>query len=286
MSFAIVVDTTADLTPEEYRDLSVTYVPLSIEVGGEVLKDQAEMSSEEFYERMSASETLPKSGQPSPLDFKDAFQAQADNGHDAVISLHIAPALSGTISSSEMGAERVEVAVSVIDSCTAAAGLGLLTLMAAHMRDEGRTVQETVDAVNAAKMHDHFFVACDSLDNLLAGGRMTADQVESLNVLNIKPVFMIDTDGMLKVIDKAKGMNGVLKKFVEKVKELTEQEGTQVLRFTHTNNPAAVEKLKALLASEGVEYVDGGTCLCGATVATHLGLGAVGVAALPQKLYV
>lgn len=60
MSFAIVVDSVADLSEEECARFGITSVPLSVEVGGETFKDQAEISSEEFYDKMIASDTLPK----------------------------------------------------------------------------------------------------------------------------------------------------------------------------------------------------------------------------------
>mgnify|MGYP003167818182 FL=1 len=46
MSFAIVVDSVADLSEEECARFGITSVPLSVEVGGETFKDQSEISSE------------------------------------------------------------------------------------------------------------------------------------------------------------------------------------------------------------------------------------------------
>lgn len=32
-----------------------------------------------------------------------------------------------------------------------------------------------------------------------------------------------------------------------------------------------------------IDYIDAGTCPCGATVATHLGIGAVGIGFMPDR---
>ena len=85
MSFAIVVDSVADLSEEECARFGITSVPLSVEVGGETFKDQAEISSEEFYDKMIASDTLPKSSQPSPSEFMDIYNALASEGADEII---------------------------------------------------------------------------------------------------------------------------------------------------------------------------------------------------------
>ena len=53
MSFAVVVDSTCDFTQEEYKALDVHMVPLSVLIDGETFKDQVEITSEQFYERMA-----------------------------------------------------------------------------------------------------------------------------------------------------------------------------------------------------------------------------------------
>ena len=49
MGFAVVVDSTLDMSAEEYQALNITMVPLNILVGEDEFKDQVEISSEEFY---------------------------------------------------------------------------------------------------------------------------------------------------------------------------------------------------------------------------------------------
>ena len=60
MGFAVVVDSTLDMSAEEYQALNITMVPLNILVGEDEFKDQVEISSEEFYERMGEATELPK----------------------------------------------------------------------------------------------------------------------------------------------------------------------------------------------------------------------------------
>ncbi len=60
MGFAVVVDSTLDMSAEEYQALNITMVPLNILVGEDEFKDQVEISSEEFYKRMSEAAELQK----------------------------------------------------------------------------------------------------------------------------------------------------------------------------------------------------------------------------------
>lgn len=94
MSFAVVVDSTCDFTQEEYKALDVHMVPLSVLIDGETFKDQVEITSEQFYERMANSEGLPQSSQPTPYDFEQMYNALAEQGYEGVIAIHIAGVLS------------------------------------------------------------------------------------------------------------------------------------------------------------------------------------------------
>lgn len=286
MGFAIVTDSTCDLSADEYASLNITMVPLSILVGEETFKDQVDISSQEFYERMAASETLPQTSQPTPYDFKQVYEQLAAQGADGILSVHIAGALFGTVNSARAAAEEVDIPVRVLDASAAGAtaSLGIVTKLACQMRDAGTSLSDTAEKVDELFHKSCFLVAPETLENLLKGGRLSADQVKTASLLNIKPIFSFDEGGVLGAFGKAKGMRGVVKAFVEEIQKHTEEQGKQCVRFCHTGNEKLVDDLKAALVDADVDYIDFGTCLCGATVATHLGAGALGVGMVAAAL--
>ena len=257
--------------------------PLNILVGEDEFKDQVEISSEEFYKRMGEAAELPKTAQPAPFDFVQAYERLAHEGCEGIISLHIAGVLSGTVESARTAAGQVDVDVRVIDSacCTAQAALQVKQLCA--LRDAGATLDEAQAAIEALAPKTQFLVACDTLENLLKGGRLSADQVKNASLLNIKPIFTFNETGVLVAFGKAKGMRGVIKQYVQNAQKRTEEQGKQRIRFCHVANEQGVEDLRSALNEAGVEYVDEGSSPCGATVATHLGLGALGIAFAPAE---
>lgn len=283
MSFAVVVDSTADLSMDEYRSNGITMIPLTIQVGGKEYKDQTEISSEEFYDRMAASEELPKTAAPAPYDFAQAYQALAQQGYDHIISLHIASVLSGTVESARLAASQVDVPVTVIDTAGGGASLGILALKACELRDADIPFEKALASIKECVADFRFLIACDSLENLLKGGRLSADQVKNASLLNIKPIFTFDERGVLVAYDKAKGMSGVVKHYVKEIQKRTEASGLQEVRFYHTRNREVVNEVRAHLQAAGIEYIDKGDGACGATVATHIGLGAVGIACLTHR---
>lgn len=283
MKFAIVVDSTCDFTQEEYENLNIHMIPLSVLVDGETFKDQTEISSEEFYERMATAENLPQSSQPTPYEFEQLFNSLSEQGYDGVISMHIAGVLSGTIESARIAAKEVSIDVRVVDAMRAGAtaSMALVVEQICKMRDEGATLDEAEAKAKVLFDKAEFLVAPETLENLLKGGRLSADQVKNASLLNIKPIFTFNEKGILMAYGKAKGMRGVIKTFVGEVEKRTAEQGTLRLRFCHSGNIKPIEDMKQALADANIEYVDGGTCPCGAIIATHLGPGALGVGILP-----
>ena len=260
-------------------------VPLSVLIDGETFKDQFEISSEQFYERMAAAENLPQSSQPTPYDFEQMYNALAEKGYDGVIAIHIAGVLSGTIESSRAAAEQVDIDVRVLDGARAGATapVALVVEQICKMRDEGATLDEAEAKAKELLATAEFLVAPETLENLLKGGRLSADQVKNASLLNIKPIFTFNEKGILNAYGKAKGMRGVIKTFVSEVENRTNEHGTLRIRFCHSGNLKPIEDMKAALAEAGIEYIDGGTCPCGAIISTHLGPGALGIGILPAN---
>ena len=184
MSFAVVVDSTCDFTQEEYKALDVHMVPLSVLIDGETFKDQVEITSEQFYERMANSEGLPQSSQPTPYDFEQMYNALAEQGYEGVIAIHIAGVLSGTIESSRTAAEQVDIDVRVLDGARAGATASVALAVAeiCKMRDEGATLDEAEAKAKELLAKAEFLVAPETLENLLKGGRLSADQVKNASL--------------------------------------------------------------------------------------------------------
>ncbi len=278
MSFAIVADSTCDLSAQELEDLGVTMIPLTIDVDGGSYLDQVEISSAEFYERMAAAEELPRTACPKPFDFMELYKKKQAEGYDGVLVINIAETLSGTVGSARLAAKDVDVPVEVIDTMGATMQAFLVLQKAVECRDAGMSLVDAAAAARAFVDDTTFFIACDTLENLLKGGRLAQEDAIAATKLNVKPVFTFDEQGRIKPFDKARGMNGARKSMVAALQQEQARKGCLRIRFGHANAPKEVEKLKQAVVEAGIDFVDCGTCLCGATIGTHLGAGALGLA--------
>ena len=57
-------------------------VPLTIRFGTEELVDREELSTKEFWDRVTTGPDMPETAAPSPGTFQETFLAAAEAGHD------------------------------------------------------------------------------------------------------------------------------------------------------------------------------------------------------------
>src|SRR5450631_2258305 len=136
-SAGVVTDSTADLPPDVQERYGLGMVPLVVNWDGQTFRDNVDLSTADFYQRLRVSKTLPKTGAPSLAAFEAAFREQLTH-HDAVISINLASRLSGTYEVARRAAESVDPQrISVIDSGSVSICLGWLAEMAAGLAQQG-----------------------------------------------------------------------------------------------------------------------------------------------------
>ena len=117
----------------------------------------------------------------------------------------------------------------------------------------------------------------------MRGGRLPAEAAEQMGLLNIRLILTLAQDGSVVPFDKAKGLKGAVARCVDAIAAYEKEHGAVSLRYVHTRNEAAVEKLADALRDAGVTVVKSHVHACGATIATHLGMGAACVAVAPAQ---
>src|ERR687894_2500515 len=140
---AIVTDSTAYLPAELIERHGVHVVPLYVVFEGDRPVPEVEITDyDRFFEGLRSSERLPTTSQPSVGDFTSAYEPHLADGRE-VVSIHISGGLSGTPEAARQAKEALErdgkggERVRVVDSETAAGGLGMTVLAAAHAASAG-----------------------------------------------------------------------------------------------------------------------------------------------------
>lgn len=200
MKTRIIVDSTADLTPE-YKERVYT-VPLTVNFGTEEYIDGVTIDHKTFYEKLIESDVLPTTSQATPDAFMKEFEKAREAGEAAVV-ITLASKFSGTYQSAMIAAEDYEN-IYIVDSTSAAMGSGILVEMAFRLLDEGKSAAEIAAVIEEEKKKIVVVALVDTLEYLKKGGRISKTVAFAGGVLNIKPVLSV-IDGEISMLGKARG---------------------------------------------------------------------------------
>lgn len=276
----IVTDSTADLTFDLVERYGITVVPLEVLVEGKAYKDKIDISNDEYYDILRSAKNLPTTSQPSPAVFAEVYRALAAEGAEHIISIHISSDLSGTYQSSVLAAGLVADTVRVhnFDSRTATMGLGLIVLSVCRMVEAGKSLEEVLEFTQQIIQKSDLYFLLDSLDNLHKGGRIGKASHLVGSLLNIKPVLNLH-DGVISAYEKVRGNkdNKALERLIAILAEKIDPNKKLYCAVGYCDNKKVadymVEKLRSQVQCDEFIYMQ-----IGSVVATHIGMGAVGLA--------
>lgn len=274
----VVTDSTADLPAELASALQISVVPCQLLWENETYLDGVDIPPSEFYRRLASSRELPRTSAPPVGAFLDVYQRLLDGeGADAVVSLHVAGSLSGTMNAAWAAAQCLPnpERVAVLDSGQVSMGLGWATVEAARMAGVGASQIEVAQGVQALRSRLRTVAMIDTLDNLYRGGRI--NQISALlgMALRIKPLVSLDS-GRLTVWAKVRSRSRALQALIARVRSWGPLAEMAVLHAGAEDlGLALARQLRDLFLEREARVLPAGSALT-----SHLGLGAVGVCAL------
>lgn len=276
---AIVTDSTADIPPAIAVERGVTVVPLAVSFGSETFVD-GELSQPDFFARMQRAAELPKTSQPSPGQFAEAYENALQTA-TTVVSVHISHHLSGTIEAARQAATEFGDRVHVFDSRNLSWGLALQVMEAARMAGQGSGAEAILDRLAQARERVRLIVGLDSLDNLARGGRIGRVSAFLGSMLNLKVTLTVDENGEFQPVARSRGERAALEHTLAWVNEKMGSARRGTFAVGHAMGLERAEKLAQAIrdryeVDELVVY-EAGSAIC-----THTGTG-WGVALLPAE---
>ena len=281
MSFAIITDSTSDISPARAQELGIYVIPLHVIIEGEDLLDQVQITAQEYVARMAGSEQLPHTSQPSAGEFKELFDRVRADGHDSAIFISLCSEWSACYANASLTAETHELDVRCIDSRTGSGAEGLLVEYALAMREDGRSLDETEAQIRATLPDAHLLLIPRTLENLVKNGRAPKLAGQLTQMLNIRLAVSPEwKSGEIKAIKKGRGAKRIVTNtMADCLAFLAEYPGSSVRVLT---TGAAEEQELVNEALAGQDYVDAGTGPIGCTIATHVGVDAIAISYCPR----
>ena len=278
---AVVTDSAAALPADWVAacagDGRLTVIPMPVMVGAEIY-GEGEDDITETIALALASGTSVKTSRPSPGQFEQAFLAAERRGYEAVVSIHISGALSGTADSARLAAGRVGIPVEILDSETVGMAQGMAVQAAVVAAADGgdAAAVRALAEEQLARTKVYFYVP--SLEQLRRGGRIGAAASLLGTMLAIKPILAVD-GGKIVPLEKVRSAA----KAVARLEEIaaadaaSRPDGQARLAVHHFGNPAEAEGLATRLAAALPHCPPAQISSLPAVLAAHAGLGVLAV---------
>jgi len=266
--FRVVTDSTADLPPAWRERYGIEVVPLKVLFGNETFRDGVDLTGDQFFAKLEASQQLPTTSAPSPGDFAAVYQRLSEEC-DGVVSIHLGSNLSATCESARLGAETIEgFPVHVVDSKSTTMAIAFLCQVAAESADLATAVSVVSERIGKLGI----LALLDTMRFIQMGGRISKIQYLLGSMLDVKPLLKLD-GGEIKPLDRtrtrAKAIPGM-------VQRLMEEGPLERLAVMHGSAPEDAAKLRDQIRREmpGMEIEIG---QIGAVLGTHTGPRALGL---------
>jgi DegV family protein with EDD domain len=201
--FAVVTDSTAYLTEEQFKEFGIKRASLNI-IAGDKTYRELEMVNADVYKLFEEGHKLTTS-QPSPGEFLSIFEELIKQGYEFIFVIVIAQPLSGTYQSAKLAVNMMDdpSLIHVFENNMAAFGVEMHLLRLMDYFKEDLSKDEIIERVQ--KNIDHSKLVMTSLDlvSLIKSGRVSKAKGIIGSLLRVKPVVRME-EGKLNLFHVAR----------------------------------------------------------------------------------
>lgn len=257
MSFAVITDSTSDLSNEIREKYSIDYCQMEFSLGEKNFRaslDWEDISPKEFYDSMRSGKRY-KTVQVTVKTFDEKFREHLSKGED-ILYIACSSGLSGSVKtaqviSQELRSDFPDRKIVCIDSLISGLGQGSMAIKAAQMRDEGKSLDETAAWIEDNKLFFNQYGTVENLDYLKAAGRVTASSAFFGNLFSVKPILISDLEGHNLAVKKVKGRKSSLYELAAMTAQYITDPLSQTIYIGHADDEEAAnvvsDKIKELI---------------------------------------
>jgi DegV family protein with EDD domain len=281
----VVTDTTHYLPRELVESNRLHQVSLYVNWDGRADRESDLPDYGPYYEYLAGGDDMPTTSQPSVGDFLEAYEPILERGSD-IVSVHLSGGISGTLRAAEQAREQLVergidgARVAILDSETAAGGLGIVILAVAGAVARGASPQEAAEAGRTARAAMKMWFAVDTLEYLRRGGRIGTAQAWIGSTLKIKPILTFGRE--VEPVERVRTTGRAQERLVEYLRERFE-DGCDAFAIQHVRNPERAEQLaeagRGIFGTDPLFFSE-----IGPVIGTHGGPGLLGVAGVPRSV--
>jgi len=277
----IVADTLSGIPVKEACTLGIAYLPQIIIFGDQSFRDDSEINSKIFLEKLIVSSSLPKTAAPPPAFYTPIFNQLLSEGHTIIV---ICPSieLSGTYRSAMVAAQDFPQSdIRVIDTRTVAASQGSLVLKSLEWIEQGLDADTLVENIKEMASRERTYFIVDTLEFLRRGGRIGNARALVGSILQVKPILTLK-DGRTEAAESQRTKHRAIARLHEIVIQNCPMEHDSFLAVQHGGVEEEANKLAADLKEKtGLDEIR--VVELPPAVLTHAGPGALSISFFIKK---
>ncbi|SIS42944.1 DegV family protein [Salimicrobium flavidum] len=275
MTTVVLTDSTAYIPEHARNDLNIHMVPLNVIFGEETYREEIDITTEEFYEKVKETEELPKTSQPSVGAVMEKLEELKEN-YDDVIAITLSSGISGTYQAMHSAGNMVEgIRLHLFDSEISCLMQGFYALEASRCAQGGEPPEEIMKRLGEMKQSMSAYFIVDDLRHLARGGRLNGSQAFIGSMLQVKPILHF-VDTKIVPFEKIRTYKKARKRTLELFDEAAADGSRVHAAVIHANRPAEARAWKQEIEKR-YENVTVTISHFGPVIGTHLGEGAMGL---------
>lgn len=222
--YVIVTDSGCDLSHEMVEKLGVKVVPMGLLIDGRDYKhysDYRELSMADFQAKIAAGHV----GKTSCINMMDAMNVMKEIINDGkdVLYISFSSGMSGSyqaacLAARETSEEYPDAKIDVVDTFAGCVGLGMLTYLAVKKKNEGASMDEVAQYIRDISLNINHFFMVEDLGYIQKTGRISTISAIMGTALGIRPIFKLDNDGKVALVEKIRGRKTGVRNLIEKAK--------------------------------------------------------------------
>lgn len=211
---ALITDSSCGLFEDYLNEYDIHLLRLKIIYKDREYTEGIDITSEDVYKNLE--NELPTTSMPSVSDTNNLLNELLKKGYTHVIALPISSGLSGTINSIRLACESFEGTLEsfIFDTKLVSMANGLFVIEVAKLIKEGKSFAEICNLIPKIREKTNIYFTVDTLEYLIKGGRIGRLSGNIGELLNLKPIIVMNDEGKYSSISKVRGTKQAIKKLI------------------------------------------------------------------------
>lgn len=281
--YTLFTDTDTDITPEIAKKYGYHLISMPYSINGKEIypyKDFEVFEYHEFYDMLRKG-TIPTTCAISPVDYINYFEPEFQKGND-ILYVHFSAAMSATFNSMRLALEELkekypERTVHLIDTKGITLGSYNIVLAIGDLYLEGKSIEEIKKWAETEVDKYAIYFYADDLKFFGKSGRVSGFAAFMGNIIGLRPIIFMDSDGKMKTKDKCRGRKQTLTRLLDYVEELQDDMKNHRIIIGHTDALDIAHELADMMRARFGEDIQIEYQVVNPTAGSHCGPNGVGI---------